>query len=166
MALISERIKEQFQIRIAHEEFNSKKYEAMGNWFDLHGYKNFAKYYYKHAEEERTHKRKAVQFLLDMNELPIEPAQLQPQLEFRDVPQIIALTYQTELETTNECNELTKICLEEGNMMAVTVAYTYNSEQIEEMSNAQLLLDNLDSFGTDKVSMRLFDNWIGEELLD
>jgi len=165
MALINDKIKEAFQIRIAHEEANVKRYRAMGNYLNLNGYENASKLWYKHAEEESTHRQWAVQFLLDMNELPDEPEQESPQTEFKGLPQIIALTYKFELQTTNECKELAKLCFEEGDFMAFNVALRFTNEQIEEMAVAQLLVDQLNSFGDDKIAMRLLDNWIGEELL-
>lgn len=165
MALINDKIQKLLQLRIKNEEFNSKTYTAMSNFLSLKGYQNAAKLWAKYAEDEKTHKQWAVDFLLDMNILPIESSQEQPQTEFKGLPQIIALSYQREVQTTDECKELVKIALQEGDYLTLNLGQKYILEQQEELQKSQLLIDQLEQFGDSEVSLRLLDNWIGENLL-
>ena len=102
------------QLRVKNEEFNNKSYTAMSNWLALKGYDGASKLWKKYAEDELIHKGWAVDFLSNLNILPIEQAQEQPQTEFKGLPQIIALSYQRELQTTKESQELAKVSLDEG----------------------------------------------------
>lgn len=165
MALIKESIIELLQYRINQECQSSRIYKAMSLWLDLHGYINSAKLWQKYSDEELVHSEFAVQYLLDLNILPITPLQTQPKIEFKGLFQIIALSYEHELEVTNQCNELAKSCLKESDMMTFGLAQKYVAEQVEEIAKTQLLIDMLDSFGDDKVALKLLDNWIKDNLL-
>lgn len=161
MALISKRSETLVQQRVKNEEFNVKTYTAMANWCDLHGYEGSAKQWRKYAEDELQHKQWACQFLLDLNILPIESSQDQPQTEFKGLPQIIALTYQREVQTTNECQELAKVSMEENDFLTFGLAQKYMNEQVEELAKAQMNIDKLEAFGDDPIALRLLDNEFG-----
>lgn len=161
MALIPDRSIALIQERIQHEESNSKLYYAFSYWLDLNGYEGSAKLWRKDAEDERSHKQWAVQFLLDLNILPIEPSQVQPQVEFKGLPQIVALTYQREVQTTEEVQELARVALDVGDMLTFGLAQKYIAEQVEELAKAQLRIDKLKAFGDDPIALRLLDNDFG-----
>lgn len=159
MALISDKIIKLLQLRIKNEEVNSKKYTAMSNFLNLNGFSGASKLWKSYAADELTHKDWAVQYLLDLNILPIEPAEEQVQIEFnKGLSQIIALSYQIELNTTEEVKTLAKACLEEVDIMTFGLAQKYVNEQIEELSKIQYWLDRLEAFGSDQIALRLLDN--------
>ena len=165
MALIPQESINELQTRIKHEEFNAKQYDAMKFWLNLNGYVNASKLWGKYAEDERSHKQWAVDYLLDLNILPLEPAEDQPQTEFKGLPNIIALTMARELQTTKEVEDLTDLCLSLKDYKTLGLAQKYVAEQVEELAKVQLLIDQLNAFGADQIAMRLLDNWIGENLL-
>lgn len=158
MAIISKKSESLLQLRIKNEEFNVKTYTAMGNWLNLNGFEGASKLWYKYAEDEKIHKSWAVNFLLDCNILPIEPSEEQPQTEYKGLPQIIALTYQREIKTTDEVKELAKVALEEGDYITFGLAQKYVTEQLEEIAKVQLIIDKLNAFGDSQVALRLLDN--------
>jgi len=162
MALISSKMISLLQTRIQHEEANNKKYIAMSNWLSLNGYIGASKLWKKYSEDELIHKDWAVQYLLDLNILPVEPSQEQVQTDFKGLPQIISLSYQVELNTTAEVKELGKACLNDGDLMTFGLAQKYIAEQVEEISKIQLWVDKLESFGTDTIALRLLDNEMNE----
>jgi ferritin len=165
MALIKQNIIDLLQLRIENEAQSSRIYKAMSCWLDLNGYTNAAKLWQKYSDEELVHAEFAVQYLLDLNILPITPVQDEPKTEFKGLPQIIQLSYDHEIEITAQCNELARTCLKESDMMTFGLAQKYVAEQVEELAKTQLLLDQISSFGEDKVALRLLDNYIGENLL-
>jgi ferritin len=158
MALISEIIIEKLQERIAHEEANKKAYTAMKNWLLLKGFKGAAKLWGDYADDENTHKGWSVDYLLNMNILPIEPEQEEPQTEFKGLPNIIALSMQRELQTTEEVQELARMCLEEGDFLTFGLVQKYVAEQIEEVSKVQFWIDKLNSFSDSPIALRLLDD--------
>lgn len=159
--IISEKIIELLQTRIQREEANHKKYTAMSNWLNLNGFTGAAKLWKTYAADELSHKDWTVQYLLDLNILPVEPSQEQVQVEFKGLSNVIALSYQVEIATTDEVKALAKTCLEESDMMTFGLAQKYINEQIEEIAKIQTWIDKLNAFGVDNVALRLLDNEMG-----
>jgi ferritin len=161
MAIISGKMIGLLQKRIQHEEANSKKYAAMSNWLNLNGFLGASKLWKTYSEDELVHKSWTVQYLLDLNILPIEPPEEQVQTEFKGLANIIALSYQVEIDTTNEVKELGSVCLDEVDLLTFGLAQKYIAEQVEEISKIQSLIDKLESFGTDKIALKLLDQEMG-----
>lgn len=161
MALIEKEIIGKLQERISHEDFNQKTYLAMSYWLNLNGFEGASKLWKEYANDERGHKEWAIKYLLDSNILPIEPAQPQPQTEFKSLPNIIALSYKREVETLKEVRELAELCLEKKDLKTFGLAQKYVDEQIEEISKLQLWIDKLNAFGSEGAALRLLDNEMG-----
>jgi ferritin len=162
MAVISDKIIKLLQERIQHEEANSKAYTAMSNWLNLNGYIGASKLWKSYSDDELAHKGWAVQYLLDLNILPIEPSEEQPQVNFKGLPNIIALSMQREMKTTEEVKELGKQCLTDNDLMTFGLAQRYIAEQVEEIQKIQTWVDRLLAFGDDKVALRLLDDEMGK----
>ena len=65
------------------------------------------------------------------------------------------------MQITDECNQFGSECLKEGDLMTFGLAQKYIAEQVEELAKFQLLLDQLESFGTDKIALRMLDQEMG-----
>lgn len=166
MAIINEKIKGLLQYRIKQEEQSSRIYRAMSNWLNLNGFTGAAGLWRKYSDEELKHANWAYERLLDLNILPEIPELDQPELEFKGLPQIIALSYRHEVDITDQCEELAMECMKQGDFKNLELAQLYCKEQVEELSKFQLLIDQLNSFGEDKISLRLLDNFILNNLLN
>lgn len=164
MTLIPQKSIDSMQLRIKHEEFNWKTYNAMSNWLNLHGYEGASKLFKQYADDELIHKQWAIDYLLDMNIQPIEPSEEQPKITFTGLPQIIALSYELELKTTNEIAEFITLCLKENDHMTrILLEQKYMTEQREELASRQMWLDKLDSFGTSEIALRMLDEDMGDK---
>lgn len=161
MALIPDKIISLLQYRIQQEEQSSRIYKAMSVWLDLQGYDGSAKLWDKYSQEELVHADFARKYLLDLNILPVTPSQEEPTIEFKGLPQIIALTYKHEIEITNQCKELAKTCLSESDLMTFNLAQKYLSEQVDEIQKSQYLIDQLELYGDDKIALQLLDTKLG-----
>lgn len=165
MAIITKEIQNLLQLRVKNEEFNSKTYKAMSNWLSLKGYNNASKLWDKYSKEELIHKSWVENFLLDLNILPLEQSQEQPQTEFKSLPNIVALSYQREIKTTDECQLLVKLCLDMGDYLTLGLAQRYIAEQVEEINKFQSIIDQIELFGDSEVALRLLDNWIKDKTI-
>lgn len=165
MAIISDKIIGLLNYRIEQEEFSSRLYLAMSVWLGWMGYAGAEKLWAKYSDEEMVHSKFAYNYLLDLNIKPTVPAIKEPQQEFKNLPQIIALSYKHEVDITNQCNALANAALAEADMMTFQLAQQYVKEQVEELSKTQFLLDQLEIFGDDKIALRLLDTYISENLL-
>lgn len=156
--LISDDCLKMLNYRIEQEDYSSRVYLAMSMWLDDKGFMNAAKLWRKYSDEERNHADMAREYLLDLGIRPITPLLNQPVQEFSGLPQIIRDTYTHEVDITNQCKELAGHALKLGDHMLYQLAGTYLKEQIEELGKAQNWLDQLESFGEDKIAMRLLDH--------
>lgn len=144
--------------RIEQEEYSSRLYLAMSMWLNDHAFKHSAALWKKYSGEEQTHADWAKDYLLAMGVQPSTPALAAPGDDYSGLPDIIRKSFQHEVEVTNQCKELADHALGSGDHMLYTLTHKYLSEQVEEMDKMQNLIDQLESFGEDKIALRLLDN--------
>ena len=150
--------------RVQQEDQSSRIYLSMSLWLDNNGYVNSAKLWKKYSDEERSHADIARNYLLNMGVQPATPALEQPEEEYDGLPEIIRLSYQHEIDITNQCSELANHALKDGSHMLYELALHYLKEQNEEHGKMQNWVDQLKAFGEDKIAMRLLDHEIKDYL--
>jgi ferritin len=129
---------------------------------DNKGLKKFAKLYEKYSNEELLHADFSKDFLLAYGITPTLQKLEAPEASFECLTDIIDLTLEHEQEITRQCNELNIFACETKLGTLQTLALKYLSEQIEELDKAQNLCD-MSKLTTD---LMIFDNYVGENLLD
>lgn len=144
--------------RIEQEEFSSRLYLSMSMWLNDHAFKYSAALWKKYSDEEQTHADWAKDYLLAMGIQPTTLALAAPGDDYAGLPDIIRKSFQHEVEVTNQCKELADHALGSGDHILSTLSHKYLSEQVEEMDKMQNLIDQLESFGEDKIALRLLDN--------
>lgn len=155
--MISERIIQELNKRIQREQYSSRVYYAMYLWLRDKGYEGAAKLWKKYSEEEMKHATWAEDFLDSFNIKPEIMALEEPPCEFEGLGDVIRKTLEHETQITNECNDLARVCLADLNFSAYSVAMKYVIEQNDEMKKSRELVNRLDLFGEDPISLRLFD---------
>lgn len=155
--MISERIIQELNKRIQREQYSSRVYYAMYLWLRDKGYEGAAKLWKKYSEEESIHATWAEDFLDSFNIKPEIMALEEPPCEFEGLGDVIRKTLEHETQITNECNDLARVCLADLNFSAYSVAMKYVTEQNDEMKKSWELVNRLELFGEDPISLRLFD---------
>lgn len=166
MAFISEKTTGLMNYRIEQEELSSRIYKAMSVWLDYNGFPGAAKLWAKYSEEEAAHAEIAYKYLLDLDVMPEVPPLEKPQTEFNGLPDIIRLSYNHELDVTEQCNKLARTAFEEGDFMTLQLAQWYLKEQTEEIAKTKGWVDKLNAFGQSKEALRLLDNEMAELIND
>jgi ferritin len=146
------------QDRIREEENSSRVYLSMSLWLDNKGYKNAAKLWRKYSDEENKHAEWAREYLLSFGIMPDTQALKKISGKYKDFPDIIYKTYDHERVITDQIEQLANYASKSKDHMLYELSLKYLKEQVEEHAKTQDLVDQLDSFGTDKNSLRLFDN--------
>lgn len=159
--VINNNIVNLLNLRIKNEEQSSRIYKAMSVWLNLNGFTGASKLWDKYSQEELTHAQWATNYLLDLNITPVTPSQEEPELSFKGLPQIIAKSLQHELKITEECKYLASECLKNNDWLTLNLAQKYCKEQVDEIAKIQTWVDKLNSFGDDKIALRLLDNEMG-----
>ena len=161
MALISNTMINLLNQRIQKEEESSRIYLAMSIWLGFNGFSGAEKVWLGYSNEELTHAKWAYNYLMDLNIKPVVPPLQDVQKEFTGLPQIIAMSLAHEIDITNQCKELAKVANQEGDYLTFELALKYCKEQVEELAKTQAWIDKLNSFGTDKIALRLLDDEMG-----
>jgi ferritin len=162
--LIDKECLELLQVRNHEEEKSARLYEDMYMFLDNIGYTNFGKLWHKYAHEELAHADWAREYMLSLG--------IQPEL--REMPRltgsytglvdVIEKSYQHEIEITEQCKAFAACAMKMGDAMLYNLALKYLTEQIEELGKMQTFMDKLETFGSDKTVLRLFEAEIGEML--
>lgn len=147
--------------RIQQEEQSSRLYHAMSIWLDDNGYMGAAKKWQKDSEDEMTHANWAKEYLLDMGIQPKIPALKEPVQNFKDLCDVINQSYDHEVVVTQQCNDLANQALKSADNLLYQLANKFLQEQQEELGKLQTLIDKLETFGEDKIALRLLDNELG-----
>lgn len=147
--------------RIEQEEYSARMYHAMSMWLNDHGYMGAAKAWQNDSDDEMKHAMWAKEYLLDMGVQPTIPALAKPPQTFTGLPDIIRQSFDHEVMVTTQCNDLANKALKSGDNLLYQLANRFLVEQQEELGKVQTYLDKLESFGEDKIAMRLFDEELG-----
>lgn len=161
MAVLVQSIIDSINYRIHQEEYSSRLYLAMSVWLDKNGYTGAAKLWKQYSIEEQGHAEWAYRYLLDLDILPDVPAFKRPQVEFKGLPNIIALSLKHELDITRQCQELGSLSKDNNDWMTLELAQKYLKEQVDEIAKITTWVDKLEAFGESKEALRLLDNEMG-----
>ena len=148
--------------RINQEEYSSRLYHAMSLWLDNQGYISAAELWQKYSDEELVHAAKVKDFLKSFGIMPeIQTIQDVDTSNFKDLPNIIKLSFEHELEISRQCEELAKAGNESDNLMVYDLGMWLVREQIEELDKTQTLMDKVNLFyDGSKVSLALLEEKI------
>lgn len=159
--LLSEECVNYLNYRIEQEEFSSRIYLAMSMWLNNEGYQGAAKLWEKYSDEELEHADWARDYLLSMGVQPMTPKLDAPQQSFSGLPEIVQLSYDHEITVTNQVKNLASDAFKKGDHMLYELSLKYLKEQVEEHNKMQNWMDELKTFGTDPIALRLLDNKMG-----
>ena len=156
--LLSDDCVEYLNYRVQQEEYSGRIYLAMSMWLDNNGYVNAAKLWRRYSNEEMSHSDLARTYLLSMGVQPLTPKLDSPNQTFNGLPEIIQMSYDHEITVTKQIKELAADAMKKADYMLYELALAYLKEQVEEHNKMQNWVDQLNSFGTDKIAMRLLDH--------
>lgn len=162
--LLSDDCVEYLNYRVQQEEYSGRIYMSMSMWLDNNGYVNAAKLWRRYSDEEMKHADIARTYLLSMGVQPLTPKLDAPTQNFSGLPEIIEMSYEHEITVTKQIKDLAGDAMKKADHMLYELALSYLKEQVEEHNKMQNWVDQLNSFGTDKIAMRLLDHEIKDYL--
>lgn len=150
--------------RIQKNELNYRRYLAMSTWLDNVGYTNASKLWKENSDDEAKHSLLARNILVSLGVYPEIKAVDAIDNDFKGLPDIIRKTYYNKIEVATKCKEYCKKSIEQGDALANQYSLEYLNEVIGELGEFQTLLDKLETFGEDKIALRLLEADIAEQL--
>ncbi|MBC8320977.1 MAG: ferritin [Bacteroidetes bacterium] len=151
--MINLKVQSALNDQIKKEEFSSRLYVAMAIWCETKGYPGAAKFLFSHSEEERMHMLKLVHYTNDRG----GKAQLahieQPDDEFSSLLDVFEKVMEHEKYVTASINSLYEVTVHEKDYTTMNFLQWFITEQVEEESLFNNILDKIKLVGTDKAGM-------------
>ena len=142
--IIHERSAAAMNDQILSEFFASAQYVAIAIYFDEAGLPDLAQFYYRQAEEERTHAMKFVHFLLETGAKPIIPGLPEIRNEFASASDAVQYALDQEMTVTDQVNNLVRIAVEENDFTSNNFLQWFVNEQVEEVDTMTTLLQTIE----------------------
>lgn len=134
------------------EDLQSRSYYGLGIWADDAGYGGIANFLFRHAQEERNHMVKFMQYVLNRGGKPTITALPAPADTPQSVADVFRLVWKHEVENTEKIYRLVDLAQEERDWATFNFLQWFVKEQIEEETLAQQLLDQVKIAGGDQAS--------------
>jgi bacterioferritin B len=126
--------------QIGHEFAASQQYIAIAIYYDTETLPRLAATFYQQAIEERNHALMLVQYLLDVGEKVRIPGVTEPQVDFADIAEPVALALEQEKRVSAQISTLASAAREDGDYMGEQFMQWFIKEQVEEVSSMSGLL--------------------------
>lgn len=148
--MISKKLESAINVQIELEEQSSRIYMAMASWCEVKGFAGAAKFLYAHSDEERVHMLKFVHFLNDRGGYAQFNALEQPSFKYDSLETLFMDVLSHERFVTKKINELVDLCLSEKDHTTNNFLQWFVTEQIEEESLIQEIVDKIKLVGDSK----------------
>lgn len=139
-------------MQLTKEAYASQIYLSYGAWANHQGYAGIANFLFRHAQEERNHMMKILEYILKRGSKVHISAIDAPPENPSNINKCFEKVFEHEVDNTNGINKIVKICHEEEDWATWNFMQWFVNEQIEEEAMALSLLDKMKIAGGDKVS--------------
>ncbi len=133
--------------QIQSEFLASAQYVAIAVYFDEESLPDLANFFYRQAEEERSHAMKFVHFLLETGAKPIIPGLSDIRNEFESASEAVQFALDQEIKVTNQINNLMQIANAANDFTSQNFLQWFVEEQVEEVDTMTTLLQTIKHAG-------------------
>jgi ferritin len=127
--------------QIGLEFFSSNLYLQMSIWADKQGLPGLSSFLATHADEEMTHMKKILKYLLERDALPILGKIKAPESNYLDVETLLNEILEHEKLITKQVNDLSAFALKKKDMTTFHFLQWFIEEQLEEETLFRGILD-------------------------
>lgn len=138
--------------QMTKEAHASQIYLSYAAWADGEGYAGIANFLFRHAQEERNHMMKVLEYILERGGTVKVEAIPAPPPNPATVQACFEKVFEHEVDNTNAIYKLVKLSFEEGDWATWHFMQWFVKEQTEEEALALNLLDKIKIAGGDKAS--------------
>lgn len=151
--------------QMTREAHASQIYLSYAVWASDQGFGGIANFLFRHAQEERNHMMKILEYILMRGGRPVIEAIDKPGPDPKSVHDCFEKVYEHEVENTSQIYTLVKLSMEEGDWATWNFMQWFVKEQVEEETLAMELLDKAAIAGGDKAdddALYLLDRDLGK----
>jgi len=129
--------------QVEREGYSSNLYLAMATWAETNGMAGVAAWLYAQADEEKEHMLRFMKYINERGSKAIVPAFKKPPEDFKDLSEMFDEVLKHEQYITGSINEIVEMALAEKDYSTNNFLQWFVSEQLEEESSVQLIVDKL-----------------------
>jgi len=159
--MISKKIEKAINEQIKKEEYSSRLYLAMASWCEKSGYQGAASFLYTHSDEERMHQLKFVHFLNDRGGYAVLQNIEEPPAKYDTLQGMFKEILKHEQYVTASINDIYHLCMTEKDYTTANFLQWFITEQIEEESLVNSILDKMSLAGNEKSGLFHIDKELG-----
>jgi ferritin len=139
--LISKELESAMNAQIGREFGASLQYVNIATYFDADSLPQLAAFFYRQAEEEKMHAMKFVHYIVEAGGQVRVPAVEEPKYDFQSAKDAVQAALSWEIEVTKQINELMDLAIKQNDHIGQEFLRWFVSEQLEEVSTMDTLLD-------------------------
>lgn len=141
--------------QIEKEGYSFFLYLSMASWAESKGMSGIAQWLYAQSEEEKLHMLKFVSYINERGGKAVLPAIKQAPGEWKDVFVMFDEVLKHEQYISESINKIVETAIKENDFATNNWLQWFVTEQVEEESSVQKVIDKLNMLG--KASIYLFD---------
>ena len=161
-SLISTEIESLLNQQVKKEAYSSSVYLSMASWCNRNGYDFSADYFFKQAEEERTHQLKFFKYVLDMGGNSVSPEVTGIKQEYNSFREVFEEALDQEISVTNSIKNIYARCMKEQDFVTMEFLNWFLKEQREEEYKARRALELFEVIGEEGTGRWQIDKHVGE----
>lgn len=154
---ISPEMEKAINDQISYEAFSANAYIAIGSWCERIGYEGSAVFFFNQAAEENMHMLKFIHYLTSAGAEAIIPAIEKPQGNFESLESVFQFGLKSEQTVTKTIYNLVDMAEKEKDRATYSFLQWFVTEQIEEETLFQTILQKFDLLGRDKLALYQID---------
>lgn len=160
--MLKKSIEDLLNRQIEREGYSSILYLSMASWAETEGYNGVAEWLFAQAEEEKEHMLKIIRYVNERDGKAIIPSFDKPPVDFDGLKVMFDQVLEHEKYISESINEIVEQTVKDNDFATNNWLQWFVSEQVEEESSAQEIIDklklvgdhNLYMFDRDIMSMR------------
>ena len=129
--------------QVEREGYSSNLYLAMASWAETNGLAGVAQWLYAQAEEEKMHMLKFIKYINERGGKALIPSFEKPPETYNSVDEMFKEVLKHEQFVTASINEMVELALEEKDYNTHNFLQWFVTEQVEEESSVQAIIDKL-----------------------
>jgi len=145
--MLTKKVEKILNDQIEKEGYSSNLYLAMASWAEKEGFEGISQWLYAQAEEERMHMLKFAAFINERGGHAIVPAFAKPPVKFEGIKKMFEQVMEHEHFITKSINDIVALVIKENDFATHNWVQWFVTEQMEEESNVQKILDKLNLLG-------------------
>lgn len=145
--MLSEKMLNILNDQTEKEAYASQLYLSMASWAEAKGLEGISEWFYAQSEEEREHMLKFIRYINERGGHATVPKVDLPPKDFPSVKAVFEASLEHEQMVTGAINDIVALSLEEKDFTTNNWIQWFVTEQLEEESSVQGILDKLDLLG-------------------